>query len=117
MYNCPMYSKELMKGTLQTVVLRLLDEEGRMYGYQMNKRVGELSHGKYQLTEGALYPLLHKMVKNGLLIAEVEKVNGRPRKYYRITESGRAAATSRREEFRNFLLTMSHILDLKTDQG
>lgn len=112
-----MYSKELIKGTLQTVVLRLLDSEGRMYGYQMNKRVGELSDGHYQLTEGALYPLLHKLVKNGLLVAETETVNGRPRKYYRITEAGKAAAKDRREEFQNFLLTMQRILDLKTDRG
>lgn len=112
-----MYSKELIKGTLQTVVLRLLDHEGRMYGYQMNKRVGELSGEKYQLTEGALYPLLAKMVKAGLVVAEVEKVNGRPRKYYQITDKGRAAAKSRREEFHNFLITMQRILDLKTDKA
>lgn len=115
MYNCLMYSKELIKGTLRTVVLRLLDREGRMYGYQMSKRVGELSSGNYQLTEGALYPLLHKLVQDGLLVAESEKVNGRSRRYYRITEEGRAAAADRREEFRQFLGTMQRLLDLKTD--
>lgn len=108
-----MYSKELIKGTLRTVVLRLLDREGRLYGYQMNKRVEELSEGRYTLTEGALYPLLHKLVKDGLLTTETEKVNGRARRYYLITEAGRAAATDRREEFRNFLLTMQRLLDLQ----
>ena len=88
-----------------------------MYGYQMNKRVGELSGNKYQLTEGALYPLLAKMVKQGLVEAEVETVNGRPRKYYHITDKGREASRSRREEFQNFLLTMQRILDLKTDKA
>ncbi|PHI20040.1 PadR family transcriptional regulator [Lewinellaceae bacterium SD302] len=111
-----MYSKELIKGTLQTVVLKLLDNEGRMYGYQMNKRVGELSNGKYQLTEGALYPLLAKLEKEEMVVAERETVNGRPRKYYRITEKGRSAATSRREEFQNFLITMQRILDLNPDR-
>ncbi|MEM7571329.1 MAG: PadR family transcriptional regulator [Bacteroidota bacterium] len=110
-----MYSRELVKGTLRSVVLRLLDREGRMYGYQMNKRVGELSEGNYQLTEGALYPLLHKLVKDGLLITESEKVNGRARRYYRITEAGREAATAQREEFQRFFFTMRRLLDLQMD--
>lgn len=117
MYYCSMYSKELIKGTLQTVVLRLLDEEGRMYGYQMNKRAEEISGGQYQLSEGALYPLLHKLVKEGMVVTETEKVNGRTRRYYRITETGRAKAADRRDEFRRFLGTMQLLLNLKTDQA
>jgi len=110
-----MYSKELIKGTLRTVVLRLLDREGRMYGYQMSKRVGELSNGNYQLTEGALYPLLHKLVQDGLLETETERVNGRARRYYRITAAGRAAAADRVTEFMRFAATMRHFLDPKAE--
>lgn len=110
-----MYSKELIKGTLRTVVLRLLDREGRMYGYQMSKHVEDLSGGHYKLTEGALYPLLHKLVQDGLLLTETETVNGRARRYYRITEAGKAAAIDRREEFRRFLLTMRQLLDLQPE--
>ena len=110
-----MYSKELIKGTLRTVVLRLLDREGRMYGYQMSKLVEDMSGGQYKLTEGALYPLLHKLVKDGLLVTETETVNGRARRYYRITEAGKAAAADRREEFRRFLLTMRQLLDLQPE--
>jgi len=111
-----MYSKELIKGTLRTVILRLLDHEGRLYGYQMNKRVEELSEGKYTLTEGSLYPLLHKMVQDGMLTTETETVNGRARRYYLITQSGRAAAADRRDEFRRFLATMRILLDLKPEK-
>jgi DNA-binding PadR family transcriptional regulator len=110
-----MYSKELIKGTLRTVILRLLDREGRLYGYQMSKLVNERSGGNYQLSEGSLYPLLHKLVKDGLLVTETETVNGRSRRYYRITEAGRAAATDRREEFRRFVLTMRNLLDLQPE--
>ncbi|SEP75990.1 PadR family transcriptional regulator [Neolewinella agarilytica] len=110
-----MYSKELIKGTLRTVILRLLDREGRLYGYQMSKLVNERSQGNYQLSEGSLYPLLHKLVKDGLLVTETETVNGRSRRYYRITEAGRAAATDRREEFRRFVLTMRTLLDLQPE--
>lgn len=110
-----MYAKELIKGTLRTVLLRLLDQEGRLYGYQMTKLVATRSAGHYQLTEGALYPALHKLVKDGLLETETETVNGRQRRYYRITEAGRAASADRRDEFRRFLLTMRQLLDLQPE--
>lgn len=112
-----MYSKELIKGTLRTVILRLLDREGRLYGYQMSKLVKDRSEGNYQLSEGSLYPLLHKLVKDGLLVTETETVNGRARRYYRITEAGRAAARDHREEFRRFLLTMRTLLDLQPEKS
>ena len=83
MHICLMYSKELFKGTLKTLVLHLLQEEGRMYGYQITQRVRELSEGELELTEGALYPTLHKLEKAGLIVAEKERVRGRMRKYYR----------------------------------
>lgn len=115
MYLCPMYSRELVKGTLQTVILRLLRERGRMYGYEMTQMVKQLSQGKYQLTEGSLYPTLHKLEKEGLLGTEREQIGGRTRKYYRLTEKGVVAAGSRVEEFRDFLQTMQKLLDLKPE--
>ena len=115
MYHCSMYPKELIKGTLRIVLLRLLDQEGRLYGYQMTKLVAARSAGEYQLSEGSLYPALHKLVKEGLLTTESETVNGRARRYYRITEAGRGAANTRRDEFRRFLQTMHQLLDLKPE--
>ncbi|MEM8585141.1 MAG: PadR family transcriptional regulator [Bacteroidota bacterium] len=109
-----MFSKELVKGTLRIVVLRLLEREGRMYGYQMNKRAKELTDGNYQLSEGALYPLLQKMVQQGLVTTETEQANGRPRKYYSITEKGLEAARQKRLEFEHFAFTMRRLLDLQT---
>lgn len=110
-----MYPKELIKGTLRIVLLRLLDQEGRLYGYQMTKLVDARSAGQYKLSEGSLYPALHKLVKEGLLTTETEKVNGRSRRYYLITEAGRAAANDRRAEFGRFLVTMRQLLDLKPE--
>lgn len=115
MYLCLMYSRELVKGTLQTVILRLLRERGRMYGYEMTQLVKQLSQGKYQLTEGSLYPTLHKLEKEGLLGTEREQIGGRTRKYYRLTEKGKVAAGSRLEEFQDFLQTMQKLLDLKPE--
>ena len=115
MYICLMYSKELFKGTLKTLILHLLQNEGRMYGYQITQKVKTLTDDQLVLTEGALYPTLHKLEKAGLIVAEKEKVGGRTRKYYRLTDLGTTGATSYLDEFRAFVLTMNRIFKLKLD--
>ena len=62
-----MLSNELTKGTLKTIILKLLDEEEKMYGYEITQHVKTLSDGKMILTEGALYPTLHKLEAEGLV--------------------------------------------------
>lgn len=115
MHLCPMYSKELLKGTLKTIILRLLEENGRMYGYQITQRVKELSDGQLELTEGALYPTLHKLEKEGLLTTEKEKVGGRVRKYYRLSPQGKVSAADYLQQFEAFILVMNRVLRLRTD--
>lgn len=115
MHLCFMYSKELLKGTLKTIILRLLEENGRMYGYQITQRVRELSDGQLELTEGALYPTLHKLEKEGLLLTEKEKVGGRVRKYYRLSLQGAASAADYLQQFEAFVLVMNRVLRLRTD--
>ena len=110
-----MYSKELLKGTLKTIVLHLLSEEGRMYGYQINQQVQERSDGQLTLTEGALYPALHKLEAQGLLKTEVELVNGRKRKYYKLTASGKKAASKSIQEFAAFVNSMKTVLSSKSN--
>ena len=113
MYLCLMYSKELMKGTLRTIILKLLDEQKRMYGYEITQKVKALSNSKIVLTEGALYPTLHKLVAEGLLTTEKVRVNGRIRKYYSLTQMGNSAAKVKLNEFIEFVETMKLVLDLK----
>lgn len=115
MHLCIMHSKELFKGTLKTLVLHLLQAEGRMYGYQITQRVKSLSEGELILTEGALYPTLHKLEKAGLIISEKERVGGRIRKYYLLSDLGTVSATDYLNEFRNFVQTMNRIFQLKLD--
>ncbi len=111
-----MYSKELFKGTLKTIVLRLLEEEGRMYGYQMTQRVRELSNGVLELTEGALYPTLHKLEKEGLVVTEKEKIAGRMRKYYRLSPEGRVKTAEYLEGFQRFVGLMHRVLQLNIER-
>lgn len=109
-----MHSPELLKGTLQTIVLKVLKDHGRMYGYEITQRVKELSGGKVLLTEGALYPALHKLESEGWLTTEVETLGKRVRKYYSLTSAGNYAVQERVKEFAEFIQTMSSLLNLQT---
>jgi PadR family transcriptional regulator, regulatory protein PadR len=112
-----MYSSELIKGTLKTIVLKLLSENERMYGYELTHKVKDMTGGKIQLTEGALYPTLHALEDQGILTTEVVNVGNRLRKYYSITPSGRMIASDKVNEYTDFIATMITLLDLKPKLG
>lgn len=114
MYVCLMYSKELIKGTLKPIVLKLLEENGRMYGYEITQRVKEMTKGKIEITEGALYPLLHKLEDEGTLKTEEEYTGKRIRKYYTLTPQGHAVVAQKVNELSDFISTVSAILTAKT---
>lgn len=108
-----MHSPELLKGTLQTIVLKVLSDHGKMYGYEITQRVKDMSGGTILLTEGALYPALHKLEGEGLLKTEVVSVGKRVRKYYSLTAGGRALARDRVYEFVEFIRTMGQVLQVE----
>lgn len=108
-----MYSSELIKGTLKTIVLNLLKEHGKMYGYEIAQKVKELTDGKIQITEGALYPTLHSLEKNGELDIEKQFLGKRVRKYYSLTEQGQQTAAVKVNELTDFMNTMKFLLDLE----
>src|SRR4051812_12967865 len=108
-----MHSPELLKGTLQTIILKVLKDHGKMYGYEITQRVSELSDGRILLTEGALYPSLHKLEAEGLLKTEVVRIGKRVRKYYSLTSNGKAIAKDRVFEFMDFIKTMSSVLQVQ----
>ena len=108
------FSKELLKGTLKTIIFKLLAENEKMYGYQITQKVKEITAGKLELTEAALYPTLHKLEAKGLLTTEKEKVNGRTRKYYSLTLKGSEEKTIRLADFEEFIRVMNLILKPKT---
>lgn len=105
-----MYSKELLKGTISAIILKLLAEQERMYGYEIYTRVKELSDGKIILKDGSLYPALQKMTQDGLLSFKEEEVGGRIRKYYYITNAGRKEKALFVEELRDFMSTLNRIV-------
>lgn len=112
-----MYSSELIKGTLKTIILKLLSDNDKMYGYEITHKVKELTGGKIQLTEGALYPTLHALEAQGILSTDVVNVGNRIRKYYSVTPKGKKVATEKVNEFSEFLDTMIFLLDLQPKLG
>lgn len=108
-----MHSPELLKGTLQTIILKVLKDHGRMYGYEITQRVKELSDSRLLLTEGALYPTLHKLEAEGLLKTETVLLGKRIRKYYTLTAEGKSLVKERLSELVDFIKTMSNVLQVK----
>jgi PadR family transcriptional regulator PadR len=117
MYICPMYSSELIKGTLKTIVLKLLSETKEMYGYEITQKVKELTGNKIQITEGALYPTLHALEDDGIVTTEVVNIGKRVRKYYKLTPKGKNSAKEKVNEFADFIHTMKFLLDIKPQLG
>ena len=114
MYICPMYSSELIKGTLKTVILKLLSDTKQMYGYEITQKVKELTDSKIVITEGALYPLLHQLEAEGVVTTETVNIGKRIRKYYTLTQTGNERAKEKIYEFADFIQTMNILLYFKT---
>lgn len=108
-----MANQKLYKGSLQTIILKLLAQNDKMYGYEITQKVKELTKGELKITEGALYPALHKLEAEGLLDVEVAKVGNRLRKYYKLTENGATETTNRLAEMQEFLKTMQQLINPK----
>ena len=108
-----MGNQKLYKGSLQTIILKLLEEHNKMYGYEITQKVKELTKGELKITEGALYPALHKLEAEGMLDVEVAKVGNRLRKYYKLTEQGTKETVNRLAEMQEFLKTMQELVNPK----
>ena len=89
------FQKELNGGTSSLVLLSVLSKtESPMYGYQIAKLIEAETKDVDIMKQGALYPVLRSLESTGLLNSEVEpSVSGPPRRYYRITDSGRTILT------------------------
>lgn len=92
-------NKDLVAASSTPLVLAILAEEDS-YGYAILKRVRELSGGRMEWTDGMLYPVLHRLEKLGFIESHWEKAEtGRRRKYYRLTQQGRAQLAAEREQW------------------
>lgn len=105
-----MSNSKLYRGSLNTIILKLLAEHEKMYGYEITQKVKSLTKGRLKITEGALYPALHKLEAEGHLEVEVKKVNNRLRKYYKLTAEGHKETVHKLTELEGFIETLQNVL-------
>ena len=106
-------NKKYIKGFLEDIVLHLIHENEEMYGYEITKKVQEITAGAVTVTEGALYPVLHKLENENKLTAHFKMAEGRQRKYYKLTPQGGVTASSGVQDIAEFFSGMHQIFNLK----
>ena len=95
-----MLSRELTAATAKPAVLAIL-AEGESYGYEILRRVREISGGRIEWAEGALYPMLHRLEKQGYIESFwVQPESGRRRKYYRLLPKGERENDAERRQWK-----------------
>lgn len=106
------FSREISSGTTSLALLAILAEsEEPMYGYRIAKEIADDDRGFQLIKQGALYPVLKSLERNGLLESSVEpSVSGPPRRYYRITGEGREALARWKEIWANTSALINRIL-------
>lgn|SRR5690242_3512149 len=108
------YSRELLKGAADTLVLSVF-AEGEKYGYQVVKDLERQSEGFFRLKEGTLYPILHRLEKQGLLAGRWQTMpNGSERRYYSLTGKGRGVLNDKLTEWQTFSQAVGRVTGAMT---
>ena len=99
MYNTTMLTKDLVAASSKPLVLSILTA-GESYGYEIIQQVRELSGGQIEWSDGMLYPVLHRLERDGLIESEwKESETGRERKYYRLSSEGHKSLKTERQQW------------------
>jgi PadR family transcriptional regulator PadR len=98
-----------LRGHLDALVLGAL-AGGPAHGYQVIVRLRESSDGEFDLAEGTVYPVLHRLAAHGFLSVKLVDVQGRRRKVYALTTAGRRELTEQRAQWRAFSGLVTRVL-------
>ncbi|WP_100065462.1 PadR family transcriptional regulator [Miniphocaeibacter massiliensis] len=94
-----MISSDVMRGFNDLLILSIINK-GDSYGYEISKKITEISNTKYSLKETTLYSAFSRLEKNGYILGyESDKTFGRKRTYYKISKSGKIYLSSKLEEW------------------
>ena len=108
-----MISKELVAASSKPLVLSIL-ADGESYGYEIIQKVRELSEEEIEWTDGMMYPVLHRLERDGLIVSEWKNSDtGRERKYYRLSSNGRKALNAERRQWLTVHNTMCKLWKIK----
>jgi PadR family transcriptional regulator, regulatory protein PadR len=97
------------RGNAEIMVLALLRDRP-MYGYEIIRELAARSEGYFTMEEGHLYPILHRLERQGLAQPEWRQIDGRRRRYYVLTQSGLAALNVASSDWESFARWFSRIL-------
>lgn len=101
------------KGSADLLILALVDERA-LHGYDIARHIEERSDGTLRFTLASLYATLYRLEERGLIRGRwVERAGQRRRRYYRITENGKAILASQREEWGRFITALSQVAGVK----
>lgn len=103
--------QKILAGTLGTLILKILSNHGQMYGYQIIAHIKEQTSGELLVTEGAVYPAIHRLESAGYLETERRMISGRTRKYYRLTDRGKKASESESRSLLRILESIQGLLN------
>ncbi|HKQ58277.1 MAG TPA: PadR family transcriptional regulator [Candidatus Eisenbacteria bacterium] len=103
-------ARELRRGSLELIVLHLLSS-GEAYGYEIVTKLSERTNGALEVTDGTLYPVLYRLENAGFVTIRWETPQrGVPRKYYRLTDAGRAELERMTREWTAFADAMTRLI-------
>jgi len=106
------YSRELLRGNTDSLLLFLIAQQGRIHGYQLIKEARRRSDGYFQFREGTVYPALHKLEADGLVEGQWQaQATGQQRRYYRITAKGKEALDRRLSMWFSFARAMQLVIN------
>jgi PadR family transcriptional regulator, regulatory protein PadR len=107
-----MHSKELLKGTIEIIILKLLQENKWMYGYEMMQVAEKISDGRITISEGSMYIILHRLVKEGMLQTKEQSNGKRIRIYYSLTKEGKKTAKEKLNDMQEFINSLQIVFHL-----
>lgn len=100
----------MLKGNTKMLVLSIIDS-GNKYGYEIIKELDAKSYGTFVLKEGTLYPILHDLEKDELIISTTYMMEtNRIRKYYKITKKGKAYLYNKKKEWAEFVSKVNLVI-------
>ncbi|QSE98681.1 PadR family transcriptional regulator [Fulvivirga lutea] len=108
-----MISKNLTAASTKPIILGIL-KQGNSYGYLIIKKIKEISEGKMEYSDGMLYPVLHRLEKEGLIKSNWSMEDDtRPRKYYEITETGKQSLVEEKQQWQQVNAVLDQLWNVK----